>query len=65
MSTQCAAVRTHRSAITVAPQKWPSNRLRVADRGLREGILTEMMAADGVWRRGANPWRNRPKWNGQ
>ena len=33
--------------------------------GLREGILTEMMAADGVWRRGANPWRNRPKWNGQ
>ena len=44
---------------------WPSNRLRVADRGLREGILTEMMAADGVWRRGANPWRNRPKWNGQ
>jgi exopolyphosphatase/guanosine-5'-triphosphate,3'-diphosphate pyrophosphatase len=44
---------------------WPSNRLRVADRGLREGILTEMMAADGVWRRGANPWRNRPKWNGR
>ncbi len=29
---------------------WPSPRLRVADRGLREGILTEMMAADGVWR---------------
>lgn len=44
---------------------WPSNRLRVADRGLREGILTEMMAADGVWRRGANPWRSRPKWNSQ
>ncbi len=31
---------------------WPAERLRVADRGLREGILTELMAADGVWRRG-------------
>lgn len=31
---------------------WPAQRLRVADRGLREGLLTEMMAADGVWRRG-------------
>lgn len=30
---------------------WPSERLRVADRGLREGILTELMARDGVWRR--------------
>lgn len=30
---------------------WPSERLRVADRGLREGILTELMAQDGVWRR--------------
>jgi len=30
---------------------WPAQRLRVADRGLREGLLTEMMAADGVWRR--------------
>ena len=30
---------------------WPSERLRVADRGLREGILTELMADDGVWRR--------------
>jgi len=44
---------------------WPSNRLRVADRGLREGILTEMMAADGVWRRGANPWRNRGQRTGR
>ena len=33
-------------------RRWPSERLRVADRGLREGLLTEMMAADGVWRRG-------------
>jgi exopolyphosphatase/guanosine-5'-triphosphate,3'-diphosphate pyrophosphatase len=24
--------------------------LRVADRGLREGMLVQMMRADGVWR---------------
>ena len=34
---------------------WPSDRLRVADRGLREGILSELMGDTGVWRRG---WRN-------
>ena len=28
---------------------WPSERLRVADRGLREGILSELMAEEGVW----------------
>ncbi|MFB2549591.1 Ppx/GppA phosphatase family protein [Ensifer soli] len=33
-------------------RRWPSERLRVADRGLREGLLTDMMADDGVWRRG-------------
>lgn len=33
-------------------QVWPSERLRVADRGLREGILTELMASDGAWHRG-------------
>jgi exopolyphosphatase/guanosine-5'-triphosphate,3'-diphosphate pyrophosphatase len=32
-------------------KRWPSERMRVADRGLREGLLTEMMAADGAWRR--------------
>lgn len=32
---------------------WPAKTLRVADRGLREGLLTEMMVADGVWRKGA------------
>lgn len=32
-------------------EKWPAERLRVADRGLREGILTELMSKDGVWRR--------------
>jgi exopolyphosphatase/guanosine-5'-triphosphate,3'-diphosphate pyrophosphatase len=30
-------------------RRWPCQRLRVADRGLREGILTELMAADGLW----------------
>ena len=28
---------------------FPSDRLRVADRGLREGMLVQMMRADGVW----------------
>jgi len=28
---------------------WPTNYLRVADRGLREGMLFSMMNADGVW----------------
>ncbi|WP_417714919.1 Ppx/GppA phosphatase family protein [Roseibium sp. SCP14] len=32
-------------------RRWTCSRLRVADRGLREGILTELMAADGVWSR--------------
>lgn len=32
-------------------RRWPSPRMRVADRGLREGILTDMMADDGAWRR--------------
>lgn len=30
---------------------WPCDRLRVADRGLREGMLSELMAQDGAWRR--------------
>lgn len=29
---------------------FPSPRIRVADRGLREGILIQMMEADGLWR---------------
>ncbi|MBR0556881.1 Ppx/GppA family phosphatase [Ciceribacter sp. L1K23] len=33
-------------------RRWPAGRMRVADRGLREGLLTDMMADDGVWRRG-------------
>lgn len=36
---------------------WPAQRLRVADRGLREGILSELMAEDGAWARGGRrPW---------
>jgi exopolyphosphatase/guanosine-5'-triphosphate,3'-diphosphate pyrophosphatase len=31
---------------------WPCERLRVADRGLREGILTTLMSEDGVLRNG-------------
>jgi exopolyphosphatase/guanosine-5'-triphosphate,3'-diphosphate pyrophosphatase len=31
---------------------WPADRLRVADRGLREGILMRLMMEDGVWRTG-------------
>ncbi|MBB5750975.1 Ppx/GppA phosphatase family protein [Prosthecomicrobium pneumaticum] len=34
-------------------RRWRCGRLRVADRGLREGLLVEMMAEDGVWRRPA------------
>jgi len=41
-------------------ERWPARRLRVADRGLREGLLTEMMHADKVWRR-RGPWRKRPQ----
>lgn len=33
-------------------QTWPCERLRVADRGLREGILATLMAEDGVYRIG-------------
>lgn len=32
-------------------RRFPADKMRVADRGLREGLLTEMMADDGVWRR--------------
>ncbi|HEY8580478.1 MAG TPA: Ppx/GppA family phosphatase, partial [Beijerinckiaceae bacterium] len=29
---------------------FPARRVRIADRGLREGILVQLMSADGVWR---------------
>ncbi|MFC4624815.1 Ppx/GppA phosphatase family protein [Daeguia caeni] len=39
---------------------WPSEKLLVADRGLREGILTELMSHDGAWRHNrANSARHR------
>ncbi len=41
-------------------QQWPSDRLRVADRGLREGILMRLMMEDGVWRSGRRR-RGRPR----
>ena len=31
---------------------FPAERIRIADRGLREGILMQLMSADGVWRPG-------------
>ncbi|MBX9759403.1 MAG: Ppx/GppA family phosphatase [Beijerinckiaceae bacterium] len=33
---------------------FPAPRVRIADRGLREGILVQLMSADGVWRNGRN-----------
>lgn len=35
--------------LDVIREVWPSQRLRVADRGVREGILIELMLRDGVW----------------
>jgi exopolyphosphatase / guanosine-5'-triphosphate,3'-diphosphate pyrophosphatase len=36
-------------------REWPLRRLRVADRGLREGILVQLMRADGHLRRVGRP----------
>lgn len=38
---------------------WSAERLRVADRGLREGILTTLMSEDGVYRAGRRRRRQR------
>ena len=43
-------------------RRWPCDRLRVADRGLREGVLVEMMSEDGVVGRASRPRRRRPPW---
>lgn len=40
---------------------WPAERLRVADRGLREGILATLMSEDGVYRAGRRRRRRRPE----
>lgn len=37
---------------------WPCERLRVADRGLREGILAQLMSEDGVYRSGRRRHHN-------
>ena len=50
-------------AILEAVQRmWPCDRLRVADRGLREGILANLMAEDGFpqWRRPMREGGRRP-----
>lgn len=39
-------------------RRWPSPRMRVADRGLSEGLLNDMMADDGAWRRAAQRRRH-------
>ncbi|GGF51680.1 hypothetical protein GCM10007301_08920 [Azorhizobium oxalatiphilum] len=36
-------------------EAFPTDRLRVADRGLREGMLVQLMRADGVWKRHRGP----------
>jgi exopolyphosphatase / guanosine-5'-triphosphate,3'-diphosphate pyrophosphatase len=46
-------------------RRWPSKRMRVADRGLREGLLTDMMADDGAWRRHRNKRFNTPRNGGR
>lgn len=39
---------------------FPADRLRVADRGLREGMLVQLMRADGAWRRCRRPEQRAP-----
>lgn len=46
-------------------RRWTCSRLRVADRGLREGILTELMSADGVWARKRNGGRSNGRRRGR
>lgn len=41
-------------------ETWSTSRLRVADRGLREGILAKLMAEDGYIEPGQN-WKSQPK----
>jgi exopolyphosphatase/guanosine-5'-triphosphate,3'-diphosphate pyrophosphatase len=36
-------------------EAFPATRLRIADRGLREGILMKLMQSDGIWPR--QRWR--------
>ena len=41
-------------------ETWPTSQLRVADRGLREGILAKLMAEDGFIKPGQT-WTSQPK----
>lgn len=41
-------------------ETWPTDQLRVADRGLREGILAKLMAEDGFIKPGQS-WTSQPK----
>ena len=43
-------------------ETWPTDQLRVADRGLREGILAKLMAEDGFIKPGQS-WTSQPKRN--
>jgi exopolyphosphatase / guanosine-5'-triphosphate,3'-diphosphate pyrophosphatase len=45
------------SILEALMRMWPCDRLRVADRGLREGILAALMAEDGLGRAGERRWR--------
>jgi exopolyphosphatase/guanosine-5'-triphosphate,3'-diphosphate pyrophosphatase len=40
---------------------WPCDRLRVADRGLREGILATLMEEDGLYRPAGRPTHRRER----
>ena len=42
---------------------WPAKRLRVADRGLREGLLAEMMSLDGATTRSRKNYRSSKRRN--
>jgi exopolyphosphatase/guanosine-5'-triphosphate,3'-diphosphate pyrophosphatase len=42
-------------------ETWPAERLRVADRGLREGMLTQLISNDGAWLKPKHGrWPRRP-----
>lgn len=44
-------------------RRWHCPRMRVADRGLREGILVQLMRADRVWRRSSRDSQRPPVTN--
>lgn len=46
-------------------RRWPCERIRVADRGLREGMLSLMMSEDRVWQRRRKRSRRRTRAAGE